>query len=142
MKIVRHYIFLLTALLFVFTYPKQINTWTLNDSIGWHSYVGRPLISYFWPIGFVLIFYMYQVLDKRKNNTSNQFFWTHVFITLVPIFFINSPFSLSVLEQYQLSENLWTAIMILDWSLLVYLIIQLIYFCLLIYKLRKTLVRR
>ena len=88
----RNGVFLLVAIYFIFTYPYTIRTWNLNESIGWHSTIGRPWQTYLLPLWFLLVFLTYQKLESKKVVIPTFLFWSHVLLTVIPTLYINYPF--------------------------------------------------
>ena len=134
----RHSVFILIAICFIFTYPRIIHSWSLNDSIGWST---RPLETYFIPLWFLLIFFTYTYFKKKIISVSKYFFWTHALLSFIPIFFINYPFIRIATERVTSFERLGNTLSFLNNLVYLYIFSQLVLYYLLAIKLFRKRIR-
>ena len=126
--------FIIIAVCFIFTYPRISSSWNLNDTIGWSI---RPFITYFIPLWFLLIFATYNYLKKKLLPVSNYFFWTHVMLSFVPIFFINYPFIQNTARVHTLFESQGNTLLSLNIVAYLYILSQWVLYFALVIKLFK-----
>ena len=125
----KHSLFLIVAIYFIFSYPVLVNTWNLNYSIGWHQ---RDWITYLIPLWFFLIFLLYRKVSHRGTEISNMF-WLHLILSFLPSSFFNHPF-LSVGFESGSIEFEFAKFKRAHIIFLCYVIIQIIFCCLLLVK--------
>lgn len=127
----KHHLFILVALLFVFTYPAVVSSWSLNEAIGWGF---RPLKTFLIPLWFLLIFWHYQQLAKKNKPVSATFFWWHWLLSALPVFFINYPFARFVFFRGNTMEEQFSSMYRVRYSVYSYYLVQLIFYGILLVK--------
>lgn len=135
----RNGLFILIAIFFLFTYPFTLRTWNLNESIGWHTTVGRPWSTFLLPLWFLLIYFTYQRTAAKGIIINSSFFWIHILLTIIPTFFINYPFIKTVQSFNQITANPGETLFRINFRVTLFLVVQVLMYSFLLYKLfRKT----
>lgn len=130
----RIHLFILVAIYFVFTYPFTIQNLNLGVTIGW-STGDRPWGTWLLPLWFLLIFFTYRKIDSKGGGANGTFFWSHIALTLIPTLVINYPFVRYGYFFRTDADDPVGRIFQVNIAVTVYLFVQLLFYCFLLFKL-------
>ena len=129
----KHSLFLLIAIYYIFYYPVITTTWNLNYTIGWHQ---RDGWTYLIPLWFVFVFAIYRVLAAKNIRIPNYLFWSHFLLSFLPALYFSQSL-MNGLGNHYLESSL-NRIFMVNLAFKAYSLIQVLFLIHLYRKLRNV----